>query len=120
MPKTLVIDGVKFNLWTPNLEEKEFHPIIKEHSREIFGKTSAYLDFSTRLKSEAGIGSEPDGFIIDPTNEKLYVVEAELSKHNPYKHINDQLTRFINGLDNIATKNAVVEALFDQIEANKD
>lgn len=120
MPKSLVIDGIRFNLWIPNLEEKEFHPIIKEHSEEIFGKNTIFLDVSTRLKSEAGIGSEPDGFVIDPVNEKLYVVEAELSKHDPYKHINDQLTRFINCLDNLATKNMVVEALFDEIEANRN
>ncbi len=120
MSKTLFIDGIKFNLWIPELEEKEFHPIIKELAKEIFGKNTVYLDISTRLKSEAGIGSEPDGFVIDPVNEKLYVVEAELSKHDPYKHIIDQLTRFINCLDNLSTKNSVIGVISEEIEANKE
>lgn len=120
MPKNLLIDGIKFNLWVPNLEEEEFNPKIKEHSKEIFGKETVLFDISPRLKSEASIGSEPDGIVIDPVNAKLYIIEAELSKHDPYKHINDQLTRFINGLDSLATKNMIVDALNDEIEANKD
>jgi hypothetical protein len=34
----LIIDGVKYQLWTPTNEEKEFHPLVKEYSKEIFGK----------------------------------------------------------------------------------
>jgi hypothetical protein len=119
-PKNLYIDGVKFNLWTPQLEVEEFHPIIKEHSEQIFGSETRFLDITPRLRSEAGIGSEPDGIVVNPITAKLYVIEAELSKHEPYKHINDQLTRFINGLEHLATKNMVVDALFDEIEANRD
>ena len=32
-----IVDGVRYRLWTPKDEEKEFHPIIKEHINEIFG-----------------------------------------------------------------------------------
>lgn len=71
------------------------------------------------MKSHAGLGAEPDGFIIDPVKKELYIVEAELSKHDPYKHINDQLTRFINSMDNPHTKNAVVEGLWNKIKGNK-
>ena len=70
------------------------------------------------MKSHAGLGAEPDGFIIDPVKKELYIVEAELSKHDPYKHIND-LTRFINSMDNPHTKNAVVEGLWNKIKGNK-
>jgi hypothetical protein len=115
----LLIDGIRYKLWTPKDEEKEFHPLVRKYSKEIFGNNTVYLDISPRLKSEAGIGSKPDGFVIDPINARLYIVEVELSKHDPYKHINDQLTRFINGLDNLATKNMVVEALFDEIDTDR-
>lgn len=114
-----MIDGVKFAPWTPKDEIKDFHPIIKKFSKEIFGDNTAFIDINPKLISEAGIGSKPDGFVIDPTTAKLYVVEIELSEHNPYKHINDQLTRFINGLENLATKNKLVEALFDEIDSDR-
>jgi hypothetical protein len=116
MPDNLLIDGIQFNLWIPQLEVEEFHPIIKEHAKDIFGKETVYLDISPRLKSAANKGSEPDGFVIDIENEKLYIVEAELSKHDPYSHINIQLINFVNGLENIATKNIIVDALFSEIE----
>lgn len=119
MPKTLIIDGIKFNLSTPEKEVEEFHPIVKELAKEIFGKDSVYLPIGLRLKSEAGLGAEPDGFVIDPVKKELYIVEVELSKHNPYKHINDQLTRFINSMDNLHTKHAVVEGLYTEIDGNK-
>jgi predicted transport protein len=119
MPKMLIIDGIRFNLWTPDKEIEEFHPIVNVLAKEIFGEDSVYLPIGVRLKSEAGLGAEPDGFMIDPTKKELIIVEAELSKHNPYKHINDQLTRFINSMDNLQTKNAVVERLYAEIRSNK-
>jgi hypothetical protein len=119
MQKTLIIDGIKFNLWIPSDEEKEFQPIVKEHSKDVFGKDSVYLDVPLRLKSETGLGSQPDGFVIDPVKNELYLVEVELSRHDVYKHINDQLTRFINGLDSATTRSNIVEAIFDEINENK-
>lgn len=119
MSKTLIIDGIKFNLWVPDNEKEQFHPIVKEHAKEIFGQDTVYLDIALRLKSETGLGAEPDGFIIDPVRKELYIAEVELSKHDVYKHINDQLTRFINGIDNPRTKSIVVEALYDEINDSK-
>jgi len=26
----LIVDGVKYKLWTPKDEEKEFHPLVKD------------------------------------------------------------------------------------------
>jgi predicted transport protein len=119
MPKTLIIDGIKFNLWKPTKEVEEFHPIIKKLAKEIFGQDTVYLDSAITLKSLTGLGAEPDGFVIDPAKKELYIVEIELSDHDPYKHINDQLTRFINSMDNQQTKNDIVESLFDGINNNK-
>ena len=60
----LVIDGVKYRLWTPEDEEKEFHPMIREHHKEIFGEDSVYSDVKHKLKSKSGIGSIPDAYVI--------------------------------------------------------
>jgi hypothetical protein len=34
----LVIDDVRYKLWTPKDEEKEFHPMIKEYSKETVSR----------------------------------------------------------------------------------
>jgi hypothetical protein len=74
MPKTLIIDGIKFNLWKPTKEVEEFHPIIKKLAKEIFGQDTVYLDSAITLKSLTGLGAEPDGFVIDPAKKELYIV----------------------------------------------
>ena len=33
----LSIDGAKYKLWKTQDNEKEFHPVIKDHSKGIFG-----------------------------------------------------------------------------------
>jgi len=84
----LVIDGVKYKLWTPKDEEKEFHPMIKEHSKEIFGEDSLYFDVKHKLKSKSGIGSIPDAYVIKLSKPyQWYVVENELASHPVYDHI---------------------------------
>ena len=59
----LLIDGVKYELWTPPSEE-EFEQVVKEHTQEIFGEESIYFDRKQKLKSLSGIGSIPDGYVL--------------------------------------------------------
>jgi predicted transport protein len=115
MNKKLIIDGIRFNLWTPDNEIEEFQPIVEELAKEIFGKDTIYLPVGLILKSEAGLGAKPDAFAINPIKKELYIIEAELSKHHPYKHINDQLMKFVNSMDNPTTRDAVVETLHKEI-----
>jgi len=114
-----IVDGVRYRLWTPKDEEKEFHPIIKEHINEIFGQDAIYFDRGVQLRSLAGLGAKPEGFVIDLKKNEWSIVEVELSKHDAYSHIVDQLTRFINGIDNPQTRNTIVEAIYDEICKNK-
>jgi hypothetical protein len=46
----LIVDGLRYKPWTPKDEEKEFHPLVKAQSKEIFGKASIYFDVRTTLK----------------------------------------------------------------------
>lgn len=115
----LLIDGVRYKLWTPIDEENQFSPMIKEHSKEIFGEQSLYFDARYVLKSESGIGSIPDAYVISlAVPSELYVIENELSSHQVYNHIVNQLTRFINGVKNQDTRNQIIDMIYDEI--NKD
>ena len=116
----LVIDGVKYRLWTPKDEEKEFHPMIKEHSKEIFGENSLYFDVKHKLKSKSGIGSIPDAYVITLSKPyQWYVVESELASHPVYDHIVRQLTKFINGIKNQSTRNQILDTFYDEIRNDK-
>jgi hypothetical protein len=115
----LLIDGIKYELWTPQKEVEEFHPIVKEHYKEIFGKNTFFIEGS-KLKSEAGKGSVPDGFVIELNqNPNWYIVEIELSRHPLYDHIVNQVGRFINGIKNTSTQKKVIETIYHYIQDDK-
>jgi hypothetical protein len=112
----LIVDGIRYKPWTPKNEEGEFHPLVKAQSKEIFGKDSIYFDVKTTLRSDSGIASIPDAYVIDLTEPfKWYVVENELATHPVYDHIVKQLTKFINGIDNQNSRAQILEMLYSQI-----
>lgn len=116
----LIIDGVRYTPWTPKDEEKEFHPLVKAQSKEIFGKDSIYFDVKTTLKSASGIGSIPDAYVINLAEpSEWYVVENELATHPVYDHIVKQLSKFINGIDNKENRNQILELLYNKINSDR-
>ena len=75
--------------------EAEFEKEIVNNAQAIFGSQTIYVD--TKKKIGDSIVSIPDGYLIDlsfPTDPKLYIIENELSSHDPYKHIGAQILRF--------------------------
>ena len=115
----LLVDGVKYYLWTPEKEEEEFHPMIKEHSKEIFGKNSLYLPIEEFLISEAGRGAMPDGFaIVFSDKPKMYIVEVELSSHDLDKHIIEQINRFFRAIKNPENRKRLADDLERKIRSH--
>ena len=94
--------------------------LVKEHAREIFGEDCIYFDIKYKLKSKHGIISIPDGYIIKLSKPYAwYIVEVELSTHPIYDHIVAQLSKFISGIENYSTQKEIVNAIFNEIDANK-
>ena len=111
----LLIDGVKYELWIPPSED-EFERVVKEHTEDIFGEQSIYLDRKQKLKSLSGIGSIPDGYVVilgDPPH--WHIVEVELSSHPLHEHIVSQISRFISGISNPNIQRGIVNAIDGEI-----
>ena len=120
MINMLIIDGAKYKLWTPKDEEREFHPMIKAHSKEIFGTDSLYFDVRHKLISRSGIGSIPDAYAISLSKPyQWYVIENELASHPVYDHIVKQLTKFISGIKNQSARNKILDTFYDEIKNDK-
>ncbi|GAH85284.1 unnamed protein product, partial [marine sediment metagenome] len=112
--RIVLIDGVKYEERTP-ANEDELERAVKEHAEDIFGEQSIYFDIKHKLKSKAGIGSIPDGFVIIPGDQpQWHIVEVELSSH-AYEHIAGQVSRFINGIDDPSTQRKIVDALYENM-----
>lgn len=93
MDKLLINDKV-YSYYEYPLE-KEFEQIIVEKSTQIFGKNSIYIDIKKRIGDS--ILTIPDGYLIDLSfqeDPRLYIIENELSSHDPYKHIGSQILKF--------------------------
>ena len=111
----LLIDGVKYELWTPSNED-EFEGVVKEHAQDIFGEHSIYLGRKQKLKSLSGIGSIPDGYVITlGSAPQWHIVEVELSSHPLHDHIVSQVSRFITGISNPNMQRQIAEAIYQEI-----
>ena len=78
--------------------EVEFEKVVIENSKHLFGKDTIYIDVKRRVgQQESHNKGIPDGYLIDFSDRKnpqLYFVENELSTHDVYSHINEQVARF--------------------------
>jgi len=117
MTSIFLVDGAKYELWIPE-EEAEFEEIVKEHSKEIFGNDSLYVDVKKRIKSESGIISIPDGYLVDFSNNSLWIVEVELSKHPLHRHLVAQLNTFISGIKDREAQKEITEAIYSVIKGD--
>jgi len=113
--KMLLIDGVKYELWTPPSED-EFERIVIEHVQDIFGENSIYFDKKQKLRSLSGVGSIPDALVIMfGDTPQWHIVEVELSSHDPYQHVVPQVDRFSTAIDNPRTRNKIIDTLYDAV-----
>ena len=92
----LLMDGVIYEEWAPASHDELAH-MVREHYREIFGEGSLYFDIRAKLRG-GSIAAIPDGYCLAFGPDALWVIEVERSTPDPYPHIVNQLSRFINGL----------------------
>ncbi len=77
--------------------EEHLESAIIESSLILFGESRFYLDMKKLIGKKGSTRNIPDGYLIDLTSTKepkIYLVEVELSKHDPLKHIAVQILEF--------------------------
>ena len=115
MTENLLIDGKVYKqyLWD---SEEEFEKEVIIHSRELFGDESIYIDIKKRI-GKGDILSIPDGYLIDfsfKNDARVYIIENELSTHDPFAHIGQQLLKF--SISYKASGRKIKEFLLNNIE----
>jgi hypothetical protein len=92
---------------------------VREHYADLFGACSIYFGFEPKLRSEAGIGSKPDGCVLIVSPPPCWiVVEVELASHPLYDHMIPQISKFIKALENPQNRKHIVDALFREVESD--
>ncbi len=78
--------------------EKEFEEAVIEQAEHLFGVDAIYIDIKRKFgQKDSYLSGIPDGYLLDFFDIKsptLYFVENELSSHDVYGHITEQLARF--------------------------
>lgn len=87
----LILEDRKF-IKSPFENEAELEQVIIDNYEHIFGPSSIYLP-KKKIKTGDGAGTIPDGFAIDLSSRKWYLVEAELLHHTVWNHIAPQVSK---------------------------
>jgi hypothetical protein len=77
--------------------ESELEEAILQVSGVLFGNNRIYIHTKKKVGAKGKTQNIPDGYLIDLSSAKepkLYVVENELAKHDPLKHIAVQILEF--------------------------
>jgi hypothetical protein len=114
----LISDNKTYKYYEYTLEG-EFERVIVDNAKQIFGNNTIYLDIKKKIGDS--IITIPDGYLIDfsfAEKPRLYIIENEISTHDPYKHIGSQLLKF--GISYKASGRNLKKFLLDYLIANKD
>jgi hypothetical protein len=104
----MLITNKKRFVQTAFNSEEEIEKVVAENSSDIFGPSSLYFPKSL-IKTADGVGTIPDGFAIDISERRWFVVEAETSKHSVLGHIAPQVAKQILAASQISTRKLLVD-----------
>jgi hypothetical protein len=98
--------------------ESDLEEAILEVADVLFGESRIYLDPKKKIGAKGKTRNIPDGYLIDLSSAKeprLYVVENELAKHDPLKHIAVQILEFSLSFE---TSQHLVKSIIKEALAN--
>ena len=87
--------------------EKDLERAILHVRDALFGRERIYLDLKKKMGAKHRVANIPDGYLIDLSSKKepkLYIVENELIKHEPLKHVAVQILEFSLSFENSRLK----------------
>lgn len=103
-------------------KEDDFEREIVVNSKLFFGTNSIYIDAKKKIETRSLGNSIPDGFLFDFSsrdNPEFYIVEVELARHDFYRHIFPQITKFFGFYKNPKSQADLIEKIFTLINSDQ-
>lgn len=94
--------------------EEEIEGVVMSNAEFIFGPDSIMLPKSL-IRSADGSGTIPDGFAIDFSSRRWFIVEAELSNHPVWTHIAPQVAKQIVAAQQPASRKLLIEIVINRV-----
>ncbi len=122
MASVIFHNNLRFTEYTYTSEEI-YEDLLKNKTNLLFGASTIYIDLKAKIETASLGGSIPDGLLFDLKNidrPEFYLVEIELGKHDFYRHIFPQITRFFAFFRNSKAQNELIERIFSTIQTGKE
>lgn len=110
---SLLKDGVRYIEYQYK-NELEIEEMIFEHYKYIFGKDSLLLA-KRKIRTNSGIGTIPDAFLLSLGDKKWYLIEVELNNHPLYGHIVPQISKFNTAIKNSNSQKKLTKTIYEEI-----
>lgn len=119
----IILNNKEYSLFDFD-NEAEFEKAVIENQKYLFGKDTVYIDIKRRIGQNNHRGI-PDAFLIDFYDTKkpqLYIVENEISTHDVYSNITEQIARFGASIISSANqiRNTLIRAIDNDPETKKE
>lgn len=104
-------------------KEDELEREVTENSKLFFGKDTIFIEVKKKIETKSFGGSIPDGFLFDfsdKENPEFYLIEIELLRHDFFKHIFPQITKFFAFFKSSKNQAELVEKIFSIINNSPD
>lgn len=113
----IILKDVKL-IQTKFFNEQEVEDLVIKNSEHFFGPSSIFIS-KTKIKTQDGVGTIPDGFAIDLANRVWYVVEAELGHHSVWTHIAPQVTKQLLASGRQQTRQLLTEIVIQMVTSDQ-
>ncbi len=121
MESVIYVNGKKCSR-TNFKKEEELENLMIKNYEILFGNKTIFIQ-KTKIKNQALGNTIPDGFLFDfkdTNNPQFYLIEVELAKHDFYRHIFPQITKFIAFFNNSENRKKLIDRLFESVNTNKE
>ncbi|MGL4370968.1 MAG: hypothetical protein ACRCUT_15050, partial [Spirochaetota bacterium] len=114
----LINNELRF-IQTSFVNEEELERVVMNNFEYLFGPSSLFIS-KKLIKTIDGTGTIPDGFVVDLTSKKWYIVEAELLNHSVWSHIAPQVSKQIIASQQKSSKRLLIEYIVEQYRSSDE
>lgn len=115
----MLVTNKKRFIQVPFDSEEEIEKVVIENGTDIFGPDSLFFA-KALIKTSGGVGTIPDGFVIDLAERRWFIVEAETSKHDVYGHIARQVAKQVVAAKQPETKKKLIEIAAERAQSDPE
>jgi hypothetical protein len=111
----MIIQGKTKYITAPFGSEQELETVVQSNAEFIFGPDSIYLPKSL-IRTSDGVGTVPDGYVVDIAAQRWFIVEAELAAHSVWSHIAPKIAKQVIAASQPASRRALTELVVNRVK----